>query len=111
VEVPLQEVSKDWLKEGRGQEQIKSIAQHYGVFEHLFGDAYFYPRVPLNIAYHQGEDIFAPVYFGNQLKPKEVQLEPTVEFESDPDTLWTLVLTNPDGHLTKDNSEYVHWMM
>ncbi|KAG5685117.1 hypothetical protein PVAND_014314 [Polypedilum vanderplanki] len=27
------------------------------------------------------------------------------------DTMWTLILTYPDGHLTKENSEYVHWMI
>lgn len=27
------------------------------------------------------------------------------------DSLWTLVLTNPDGNLTEQNKEYVHWMV
>lgn len=29
----------------------------------------------------------------------------------DKDALWTLVLTNPDGHFTDDNKEYLHWMV
>ncbi|XP_059486059.1 large ribosomal subunit protein mL38 [Neocloeon triangulifer] len=110
LEVPVEEVQKEWLK-GKGPQHIKEIAEHYGVFQHLFGDAYFFPRVSLDVAYHQGDDIYAPVFYGNQLKPKEVIQEPVVLYESDPETFWTLVLTNPDGHLTKDESEYVHWMI
>ncbi|CAB3372245.1 Hypothetical predicted protein [Cloeon dipterum] len=110
LEIPMDEVRQDWLKE-KGTQHVKEIAEHYGVFQHLFGDAYFFPRVPLDVAYDQGDDVFAPVCFGNQLKPKEVLKQPVIQFKSDPDTFWTLVLTNPDGHLTKENSEYVHWMI
>lgn len=108
--MPLDEVRDEWLRDV-GPQHIKNVAEHYGIFEHLFGDAYFYPRLPLDIAYHQGEDLYAPVFSGNLLKPAEVLKEPIVQFKSDPDALWTLVLTNPDGHLTKENSEYVHWMV
>lgn len=56
------------------------------------------------------------------LKPSEAKDQPTVTFDanfsfdgrqpkSKENSLWTLVLTNPDGHLEKENSEYVHWMM
>ena len=31
--------------------------------------------------------------------------------DADSNSLWTLVLTNPDGHLTEENAEYVHWMV
>lgn len=36
---------------------------------------------------------------------------PEVTFKADKDSLWTLILTNPDGHLSEENSEYVHWFM
>ncbi len=36
---------------------------------------------------------------------------PEVTFDSEPDALWTLVMTNPDGHFKDDNSEYLHWMV
>lgn len=39
---------KEWI-ETNGQTQIKNIAQHYGIYEHLFGRAHFLPRIPLNI--------------------------------------------------------------
>lgn len=44
----MDRVKENWL-ESEGQFQIKSIAQHYGVYEHLFGYAYFLPRIPLDI--------------------------------------------------------------
>lgn len=36
---------------------------------------------------------------------------PIVEFEAPEKSLWTLMLTNPDGHLQKENSEYIHWLV
>ena len=26
-------------------------------------------------------------------------------------SLWTLVMTNPDGHFEEDEAEYLHWMV
>ena len=45
------------------------------------------------------------------IKPKEAKTPPNVHFESDEDSLWTLILTNPDGHFTENESEYIHWMV
>lgn len=86
-------------------------AEHYGVFQDLFGDAYFTPYVHLDVAYKLSDNKLAPVYRGNTLKPRETSSAPVVEFESKPDELWTLVLTNPDGHLSEENKEYVHWFV
>lgn len=41
-------VRQDWV-EYEGQFQLKSIATHYGIYEQLFGHAYFLPRVALDI--------------------------------------------------------------
>ncbi|CAH1962087.1 unnamed protein product [Acanthoscelides obtectus] len=89
---------------------IKNIADHYGVFEHLFGDAYFYPRVPLSIVYESGE-LDLPVFCGNTIKPNEAKGAPKISYDCDKDSLWTLVLTNPDGHFTEKDKEYVHWFI
>ncbi|VEN48228.1 unnamed protein product [Callosobruchus maculatus] len=89
---------------------IKNIADHYGVFEHLFGDAYFYPRVSLNIVYGT-EDDGLPVYYGNVLKPSDAKTAPKISYNSDKDSLWTLILTNPDSHFTEKDKEYVHWFI
>lgn len=48
VNVDVDRVKADWL-EAEGQFQLKNIAQHYGVYEHLFGYAYFIPRIELDI--------------------------------------------------------------
>ena len=55
-------------------------------------------------------------FSGNIVKPKEATTCPKVTFESpqiesEPTPLWTLVMTNPDGHFTDENSEYLHWMV
>lgn len=36
---------------------------------------------------------------------------PHINFEAPEKSLWTLMLTNPDGHLEKENSEYIHWLV
>lgn len=109
VAINLDEVRKVWLTT-TGNHHIKQIADHYGVFEHLFGDAYFFPRVPLQVFYTEN-DVQHPVYYGNVIKPKTASVAPEVVFESDNDSLWTIILTNPDGHFTESNKEYVHWFV
>lgn len=62
-----------------------------------------------------------PVYNGNIIKPLEARQAPLVTFDgkSDPitgeldssDSYWTLIATNPDGHFTANDKEYVHWFM
>lgn len=106
MEVKVDEVYADWLK-AEGQGQIKTIATHYGIYEHLFGYAFFLPRVQLDIKvwaqslfqtkpeqtkldtfplfpekFEVDEETLAPVYFGNTLKPKHAKNAPTVSFDS-----------------------------
>lgn len=107
--IDLKKAKQVYLEQD-GPNHIKTIADHYGVFEHLFGDAYFIPRVPLNIVF-ETDNLRLPVYYGNTIKPKEANSEPEVHYAADDNTLWTLILTNPDGHFTENNAEYVHWFM
>lgn len=121
VHVDTDAVKESWL-ESEGQFQIKSIAQHYGIYEHLFGYAYFVPRIRLDIKvkslyhffsfhpwipYHSllntiyeclnikiilicllflkyavSEDTYAPVYYGNTLKPTHAKNAPEVSFDA-----------------------------
>ena len=38
--------------------------------------------------------------------------QPTLSFEKDEENcFYTLVMSNPDGHFTDDNAEYLHWML
>ena len=109
VKINLEESNAEWLKTV-GPKHIRQIADHYGVFKHLFGDAYFNPQVPLNVSYVR-EDAKYPVYYGNVLKPDEATNKPEFFYESDENTLWSLVMTNPDGHFTDNEKEYVHWFV
>lgn len=107
--VSLDDVNEEWLKESASV-HIKEVAEHYGIFDHLFGDAYFYPQVMLDICFKNGDKL-VPVYRGNDVKPYEAQMAPVVSYKAEADTLWSLVLTNPDGHLTESDAEYVHWFV
>ena len=71
LEVSLDSIHEEWVKTS-GPFQIKNIAEHYNIFEDLFGEAYFVPRVALKIQYDQGDGKALPVYYGNQIKPAEV---------------------------------------
>lgn len=72
MEVPLSEVKEDW-KKSNGPLQIKIIAEHYGIYQDLFGDAFFIPNVILDISYKQEDDVYCPVHRGNVIKPSQVK--------------------------------------
>lgn len=46
--IDTEKVRLDW-QTSAGQFQIKNIATQHGIYEHLFGYAYFLPRVPIDI--------------------------------------------------------------
>lgn len=111
VLLDLVEMKKDWWT-NTASHQIKTIADHYGVYNDLFGDAYFYPVQPLEIIYDFGDnEKIAVVHRGNLLNGYEARNAPEVKYEAQPDSLWTLLLTTPDGNLTSEEFEYCHWFM
>lgn len=113
-------MKSEWQKTA-GPLHIRKIAEHYGVYEHLFGPyAYFVPRVQMNIEFKINDNESMPIFHGNRIKPNQATKAPDISFDpkfsidgksTKDSSLWTLILTNPDGHLTKENSEYVHWMI
>ncbi|CAH3960558.1 39S ribosomal protein L38, mitochondrial [Pieris brassicae] len=108
--IDLDESKKVWL-ETVGPLHKKQIADHYAIFEHLYGEGYFIPYLNLDIFYDLKNDSCLPVYSGNVIKPAEAIEPPIVSYQCAPDTLWTLVLTSLDGHLTEENKEYAHWLI
>lgn len=110
IKIDLDQVQAAW-ESGSGPHHLRILAQHYGIFTHLFGNAYFVPQVILNISYDYSDDTVSPVYRGNTIKPKEATSAPSVQFHSEPDSLWTLVLTNPDGNLLDNDLECLHWFV
>lgn len=60
------------------------------------------------------------MYTGNIIKPSEASKQPSIKFNpkfsviddgKKENNLYTLVLTNPDGHLEEKGKEYVHWIV
>uniref|UniRef100_A0A1B6DR97 Large ribosomal subunit protein mL38 n=2 Tax=Clastoptera arizonana TaxID=38151 RepID=A0A1B6DR97_9HEMI len=109
LEVPIKEVEEVWNYESAPY-HIKQTAEYYGIFQDLFGDAYFYPQIILDIAY-LSEHFEIPVCRGNVIRPSQAKSKPSVQFNADPNSLWTLLLTCPDSHITVPNAEYVHWFV
>uniref|UniRef100_V9KSM8 Large ribosomal subunit protein mL38 n=2 Tax=Callorhinchus milii TaxID=7868 RepID=V9KSM8_CALMI len=107
--ISLDKVKAEWEKTC-GPYHLRTLSEHYGVYRDLFRSATFVPRVMLRVQYELSEDL-VPVYHGNVVTPTEAAAPPEVSFEAEAGSLWTLLLTNPDGHLKEDESEYVHWLV
>lgn len=71
VKIPLDEVQKDWWLESAAQ-KVPTLAEHYGLFNDLFGGNYFVPVVNMNISYDYDDQSVTPVYYGNKIPPAEV---------------------------------------
>ncbi|XP_036614109.1 39S ribosomal protein L38, mitochondrial [Trichosurus vulpecula] len=109
VLIPLEEVKADWEKTV-GPYHKQRLAEYYGLYRDLFHGATFVPRVPLNVAFNLGEELI-PVFQGNEVTPTEATNPPEVMYEAEKDSLWTLLLTNLDGHLQEHDAEYIHWLV
>ncbi|XP_020798725.1 protein D3 [Drosophila serrata] len=67
------------------------------------------PYKMLKVTYSGGQR----VDMGRELTPTQVKQQPTVEWEADPNTLYTLILTDPDAPSRKDPKyrEWHHWLV
>ncbi|XP_006886261.1 PREDICTED: 39S ribosomal protein L38, mitochondrial [Elephantulus edwardii] len=110
AQVPLEAVQAEWERTC-GPYHKQRLAEHYGLYRDLFQGATFVPRVPLHVAFAVGEEDLMPVYYGNEVTPTEAARPPEVTYEADEGSLWTLLLTNLDGHLLEPDAEYVHWLV
>lgn len=111
LDVSMDQVNAEHEANGGFFNELMMASENYGIFQDLFNGAYFCPILKLDIRY-QDEEFSTPVCRGNVVKPKEASQEPIVGFDSDStESLWTLILTNPDGHLTDSSAEYLHWMI
>jgi len=111
LEVDLSKVKEEWVTSGQQFEAIYKAAEYYGIYEDLFREGYFYPCVNLDIAYPIQNEMMAPVYRGNVIKPAEAANPPEISWNSREDDIWCIVLTAPDSHLSLDGQEYVHLMI
>ncbi|OUC49126.1 phosphatidylethanolamine-binding protein [Trichinella nativa] len=91
---------------------VKQMAEHYGIFRDLFHSmVYFYPVVPLKILFPIDNETAYRVYYGNILKPEEVNSAPLVSFKAEPNTYWTLMAVNLDGNAYENDTEVLHWFV
>lgn len=111
VPLNLEEARNVWL-ETTSPDDIRKIADHYNIFQDLFGNAFFFPVVQLDISYNiDDNDTVVRVYTGNVIKPAEARALPNVGYKAQNDTLWTLLMCTPDGNLENSNNEYCHWFL
>ncbi|XP_029456334.1 39S ribosomal protein L38, mitochondrial [Rhinatrema bivittatum] len=108
--IPLDEVKAEWERTS-GPHHMQRVAEHYGIYRDLFNGALFIPWVILRVEYSQNEQQVMSVYRGNVVTPSEASAPPHVTYEAEEGSLWTLLLTNPDGHLRETEAEYVHWLV
>ncbi|XP_035414827.1 39S ribosomal protein L38, mitochondrial isoform X1 [Cygnus atratus] len=108
--IPLDEVRAEWEKTS-GPFHRQRLAEYYGIFRDLFQKGTFTPWVSLRVEYSQEDEHLVPVYYGNMVTPTEASNPPEVSYEADKGSLWTLLLTNPDGHLRETDAEYLHWLV
>ncbi|NXP46442.1 RM38 protein, partial [Heliornis fulica] len=108
--IPLDEVRAEWEKTS-GPFHKQRVAEHCGIFRDLFKGAVFTPWVSLRVEYSQDDEQLVPVYYGNMVTPSEAASPPAVSYEAEEGSLWTVLLTNPDGHLREADSEYLHWLV
>lgn len=114
LEIDVDDVKVEHLASGGLFNDIVFAADLYGIYEDLFGaDMMFRPCKDIQIQYDFDDEYVTPVFRGNVIKPKEAESTPTIRFDTaaEEDCYWTLVMSNPDGHFTEDNSEYLHWMV
>ena len=110
LSVDLSIVKNHWIQSGAVFEDIKQAGDLYGVFEDLYGHAYFKPCIMMNISFNN-DKFLVPVHRGNVIKPREAKTAPTVKFSSGETDLWCLVMTGLDGHLNSESHQYLHWMV
>ena len=110
LDIDLGQVRDSWVQSGAVYEDIMAAADLYGVYEDLFGHAYFQPCLMLDIKY-EWRDVLVPVHRGNMVKPREAAAAPRVCWQSEDTALWCLMMTGLDSHLQSETSQYLHWMV
>merc|ERR1719480_500084 len=110
LDIDLAQVRDSWVQSGAVYDDILAAGDMYGVFEDLFGHAYFRPCLMLDIKY-EWRDVLVPVHRGNMVKPREAAAAPRVSWQSESDHLWCLMMTGLDSHLQSETCQYLHWMV
>lgn len=110
LKLDMDKVHKEWRTES-GPRHICRVAEHYGIFRDMFDGAHFNPVIPLDVWYDYDEEFVTPVKYGNIIPAKEACIPPNAEYSAEEDSLWTLVMSSPDGNLEQNDRELLHWMV
>ena len=70
----MDEVRDDWLTSRQYAQNMKIIAEHYGIYDDLFKEGYFLPSTALQVHYPYDNEQVTPVYSGNRLYAKDVRV-------------------------------------
>ncbi|XP_011410353.2 PREDICTED: 39S ribosomal protein L38, mitochondrial-like [Amphimedon queenslandica] len=107
LRVPLPTVKEDW-KEEHGLVHLQRTGHHFNIFSDVYKQM-FHPLGFMGVAYETNQ-----IRHGNIVHPEKTLNEPVVSLPSssvERNGYWTLVMSNPDGHLTDSNFELLHWMI
>ena len=78
-QVDLSVVRNQWVESGEVFDQIYDAAELYGIFDHLFQHAHFWPCLMLQVDWLQEDgETLVPVHRGNLVKPGECTKAPEV---------------------------------
>ncbi len=109
MEVSLDLVQSEW-RERTGRHHLRNIGLHSAIYQDVFGSV-FHPQGFLEVKYSTPEYTHS-VEQGNLLPAACACREPVVTLpEGLKGNYSTLLLTDPDGHLTDGTMELLHWMM
>ncbi|CAH8586675.1 unnamed protein product [Schistosoma haematobium] len=133
LQVPL-DVIHSPSEDNEAPVRLLNIAQHYGIFNSLFGPPHiFVPVVNFEVEYLKPDDkpgisdegkcnddksttYVQPVFSGNLISANIAMNPPLINLSTAPSNFyWTLLMTCPDEPIGSDScepsNEYIHWMM
>eukprot|EP00117_Sycon_ciliatum_P028898 scpid82552/ scgid23127/ 39S ribosomal protein L38, mitochondrial len=107
LEVPLPTLHANYIQEPDGMRDLALTAIHYNVASDVLRQKGLLLTTPLNIRYKDGDF----VHRGNIVSPATAQTRPSMFFKpGSDDTLYTMIMTTPDGNIFAYREEVLHWM-
>ncbi|XP_057292192.1 39S ribosomal protein L38, mitochondrial-like [Hydractinia symbiolongicarpus] len=104
--VSLEDIDKEWRKEF-GLFDLNNLSKFYGLNRDLFNNDDVVAKVWLDVAFND-----VKIHRGNIIEPKKLLQAPTsISYEAEDNSLYSLILSNLDGHPLDSTKEIVHWMV
>jgi len=104
--VDLDQTELEWKKE-YGLFDLHKLARFYGITQDAFNGDDIVVKTWLDIAFNDEK-----IHRGNVVQPAQLLSPPdNISYNGDDDKLYSLILTNLDGHPLESDKELVHWMV